>query len=357
MSETNDIVITALGALTPVGANTEQSCAAIAAGINRIGEHAYYECTPDDPEWDEPLPLYASDVPVLDPFMDGAERLLALALPALTELMGGARLRRGDLENCGLMLALPQADDITGAMNLGSLFVPELYKRTGLTTLKLWKTCQTGNTGVFTLLQSAIQKLQAGDIDYCIVGGVDSWLLEERLSQFDSMWRLRSARNVDGFIPGEAAVMLMLETDHHARSRGAPILARIGGIGEGTEPQTIHSQKHSTGDGLTQAIESVLQTGAVGQGFDTVYCSLNGESYYAFEWGVVLARLHETLAQMKNLVHPADCVGDVGAATGALILACAVSAFKSNTTRSPSLLWCSNDSGYRMALSLRMGEG
>lgn len=352
MSEPNDIVITALGALTPVGANAEQSCAAIEAGINRIGEHAYYECTPDDPEWDEPLPLYVSDVPVIDPFTDGVERLLQLALPALTELMGGAKLRRSDLENCGLMLALPQADKAITALNLTADFVPELCKRTGLTTLKLWKTSQIGTTGVFTLLQSASQKLQAGDIEYCIVGGVDSWLLEERLDEYDAAWRLRSERNVDGFIPGEAAVMLMLETAHHARARGAPVLARIGGSGEGMEPETIQSQKHSTGDGLTQAIESALQTSAANQGFDSVYCSLNGESYYAFEWGVIMARLHATLEHMKNLVHPADCVGDVGAATGALLLACAASAYKNKTTTTPSLLWTASDAGHRMALNL-----
>jgi 3-oxoacyl-[acyl-carrier-protein] synthase-1 len=357
MSESNDIVITALSALTPVGANAEQSCAAIAAGINRIGEHAYYECTPDDPEWDEPLPLYVSDVPVIDPFQDGTERLLELALPALTELMGGAGLRRSDLENCGLMLALPPIDKATRAMNLASVMVPELCKRTGLTTLKLWKTSQTGNTGVFKLLQSASQKLQDGDVEYCIVGGVDSYLLEERLEFYDAAWRLRSGRNVDGFIPGEAAAMLMLETAQHAKSRGAPILARIGSTGEGMESQAIHDDKHSTGVGLTQAIESVIQTGECAQGLDTVYCSLNGESYFAFEWGVVLTRLGETLAQMKNLVHPADCVGDVGAATGALLLACAASDIMNNTESSPSLLWCSSDSGQRIALSLLAGEG
>jgi 3-oxoacyl-[acyl-carrier-protein] synthase-1 len=255
------------------------------------------------------------------------------------------------------MLALPPIDKATRAMNLASVMVPELCKRTGLTTLKLWKTSQTGNTGVFKLLQSASQKLQDGDVEYCIVGGVDSYLLEERLEFYDAAWRLRSGRNVDGFIPGEAAAMLMLETAQHAKSRGAPILARIGSTGEGMESQAIHDDKHSTGVGLTQAIESVIQTGECAQGLDTVYCSLNGESYFAFEWGVVLTRLGETLAQMKNLVHPADCVGDVGAATGALLLACAASDIMNNTESSPSLLWCSSDSGQRIALSLLAGEG
>ena len=353
----NPVVITALGALTPVGANAEQSCAAIAAGIVRVNEHAYYQCTPEDPEWDEPLPLFVSDVPLLDPFTDGVDRLFELALPALTEVMGKAKFKRSDLEHCGIMLALPQADPAISSMNLPAQFIPELCRRTGLSTFKLWKTTQAGHTGVFALLQSAIQKLQAGDIRACIVGGVDSYLMEDRLSHFDGAWRLRSERTVDGFIPGEAACMLLLETATSARARGASVLATLGELAEATEPETLHSLKQSTGQGLASAIENALQPDTAA--LDTVYCSLNGESYYAFEWGIVLARLHQRLEAMKALIHPADCVGDVGAVTGALLLACAASNLqKQAAAASPlptSLLWTAADSGHRMALTLRKG--
>lgn len=352
------IVITAIGAITPVGANAEQSCAAIAAGMTRINEHAYYQCTPEDPEWDEPLPLFAADVPVLDPFMDGAERLLELALPALTEVVSAAKFKRRDLEQCGLMLSLPQSDKAVDAMNLPANFIPELCKRTGLSTFNLWKTTQGGHTGVFTLLQSAMQKIQSGYIECCIVGGVESYLLEERLNELDAAWRIRSDRTVDGFIPGEAAVMLLLETAEHATARGMPILAQLGMLAEGFEPETIESDKQSTGEGLTQAMETVIQATDAASGFTSVYCSLNGESYYAFEWGVILARLHESLEKMQHLVHPADCVGDVGAATGALLLACAIADFKkSKELGRPSLLWTSSDNGHRMALTLQKRQG
>ncbi len=356
--QTPRIVITGIGAITPVGATAEQSCAAIAAGIMRFNEHAYYQCTPEDPEWDEPLPLFVSDVPVLDPFLDGAERLLQLALPALSEVMAKAKLKRRDLEHCGLMVSLPQADKAVNALNLPAKFVPALCKLTGLNTFKLWKTSQTGHTGVFTLIQSAMQKLKAGDVETCIVGGVESYLLEERLDTLDAAWRLRSGRTVDGFIPGEAAVMLLLETAAHAKARGAPILATLGPLGAATEPETIHSQKNSTGEGLSQAIENALQASTAGPGLDTVYGSLNGESYYAFEWGVTLTRLNAVLAALKPLIHPADAIGDTGAATGGLLLALATEAFKKHPAPSAtSLLWTSADNGHRMALTLQKGEG
>ena len=347
-----NIVITAMAALTPVGINAEQSCAAIEAGMTRIIEHAYFQCTPEDPEWDEDLPLFASDVPLIDPFTDGTERLLQLALPVLTEVMSKAKLKRADLETGGLMLALPQLDKAINELNLSKQFIPELCKRTGLTTFKLWKATQTGHTGVFTLLQSAIQKLNAGDIRFCIVGGVESYLLEKRLDLLDAAWRLRSERTVDGFIPGEAAVMLMLETADSAKAGGRPILARLGGLAEATEPETITSNKHSTGAGLTQVIQTALQ-GQNGVLADSVYCSLNGESYYAFDWGVALARANEELKGMKNLSHPADCIGDIGAATGGLLMICAITALnKEDSSKAQSLLWTASDNGHRMALSL-----
>jgi 3-oxoacyl-[acyl-carrier-protein] synthase I len=352
------IVITALGAITPVGATAEQSCAAIAAGVARFHEHAYYQCAPEDPEWDEPLPLFVSDVPVLDPFLDGPDRLLQLALPALSEVMAQSKLKRRDLEQCGLMLSLPEADAATTPLNLSTQFVPALCQLTGLTTFKLWKTSQTGHTGVFTLIQSALQKLKAGDIKMCIVGGVDSYLLETRLDTLDAAWRLRSSRTVDGFIPGEAAVMLLLETAAHAKARGATILATLNALGEATESETIHSQKNSTGEGLTQAIETALNATQPPPGIDTVYGSLNGESYYAFEWGVTLTRLNAALATTQPLIHPADAVGDIGAATGGLLLACATEAFKKHPeAHATSLVWTSANNGHRMALTLQKGEG
>lgn len=353
----NTIVITALSALTPVGDTAERSSAAIAAGMKHIEEHAYHECELQDPEWDEPLPLYVSAVPVLDIFLDGADRLLELAKPALAEVMDKANFKRGDLEQCGLMLALPQADTVISALNLPTQFVPALHTHTGLSTFKLWKTSQAGHTGVFTLLQSAMQKLQAGDLACCIVGGVESYLLKERLTLLDAAWRIRTARNIDGFIPGEAAAMFMIETAEHAKARGAPIIAVIKTIGEGTEREPFHSKRHSTGEGLTQAIEQVMHDTATFPGFATVYGSLNAESYYTFEWGLILARLHAAFAHTAPLSHPAECIGDIGAATGALLLACAVNDFKySKEPNALSLLWTSGDSDHRMALTLQSAK-
>lgn len=357
MQQPDNIVITALGALMPVGQTAEQSVAAIHAGIGRISEHAYFTCTPDDPEWDDELALFVSDVPVIDPFLDGEERLIQLALPALTELMGKAKFKREYLESSGFMLSLPDAEQLGEELNINEKIIPEIFKRTGLQTFKLWKKSQLGHSGIFSLLKSATDKLRSGELQYCVVGGVDSYLLEKRLDYLDEKWRIRSERNVDGFIPGEGSVMLLLEKEASAKQRGMPILARLGNIGEGTEGETIESKKNSTGTGLTEAVLAAVGAQETPQ-FENIYCSLNGESYFAFEWGLIVTRLSNVFAYMKNLYHPAEYCGDTGAATGGVLVMNAIHNLNSDQCTIPqSLLWTSSNNGNRMALTLLKGEG
>lgn len=356
ISKRSNIAITSLGGITPVGLNIEQSCAAIRAGIARITEHAYFECTPHDPEWDEDLPLFSSSVPTLDPFLDGVERLVELAIPALSETVECAKLKRNDIQKAGLFISLPQSDAATHNIGLATNFIPAICKRTGLTGFKVTKINQTGRTGIFEHIAEAIDLLESGEIEFCIVGGVDSYLLEDRLDLLDETWRIRSERNVDGFIPGESAVMLMLETERHAKARGASLISKITAVASGLEPETISSEKASTGNGLSDAINGIVQQTNNASGFKSVYCSLNGESYYAFEWGIQLARLGKVFENMGDLIHPAENCGDVGAATGGLLLACATKAFQHGyNTSKESLLWASNDSGQRVALCLQQG--
>ncbi len=347
------VVITSFGGITPVGSNIEKSCAAIHAGISRITEHAYFECTPEDLDWDEDLPLFSSVVPSIGPSFDGFERLSELAVPALLETLENSNLKRSDISKTALMLSLPQSDAATHNIGLADRFLPELCKRTGLNGFKQTKVNQTGRTGIFEHISDAIDLFVSGQVEFCIVGGIDSYLLESRLELLDEAWRIKSDRNVDGFIPGESAVMLMLETELHAKSRGVDPLTIITAVGRGIEPETILSRKASTGVGLSNAISDVNQQNQTTSGYQSVYCSLNGESYYAFEWGVQLTRLSHLFDNLKEVIHPAENCGDTGAATGALLLACATRAFQHGySIGKETLLWTANDSGQRMALCL-----
>ena len=120
--------------------------------------------------------------------------------------------------------------------------------------------------------------------------------------------------------------------------------------GTSTEPQPIEGRRHSTAAGLTEAIRALP---SADEPVGVVWCDLNGERYRFFEWGLAKMRANDVLAADVQVCHPADCVGDVGAATGALLMACAVHDFaRDPDAREHALLFCGADDGRRTALRL-----
>ena len=346
------IVVTAIGALSPVGGNAEQTTATVSAGIAAFTEYPYLYCTPQDPEWDEDLPMYVAAVPAINPVVSGLERYIQLAVPAITEVISKAKLNRQSLAKTGLLVALPQLNEATIQLGLESLWLPQLCKRTGL-TMKMSNACIEGRVGVLSQIAKAIPLLESGVLEQCIVGGVDTHLMIEHLTLLDKYWRLKSGRNVDGFVPGEASVMLMLETEEHAKARGAVPLALISGVGESQEPEIFSSEKVSTGQGLAAAIRRAVSEKTTDHQIQNMYCDFNGESYYAFELGLIMSRLGALLSSAGEMQHPADCYGDVGSASGGLLIACAIDKFiKQPKTHQNALIWAATDNGRRMALVL-----
>lgn len=355
-SDSARVVITAIGALTPLGGNAEQTTAAVQAGISAFSEHPLLYCTPKDPEWGDGLPMFVAAVPTIGSSEIGIERFVQLAIPAINEVMSKAKLTRHSLGRTGFFIALPQVNEANASLNLESLFLPMLFKRTGL-KMKFAQVLNEGRVGVLSQITKAIALLESDDLDQCIIGGVDTHLLNEHLLLLDECWRLKSERNVDGFIPGEAAVMLMLETEAHARARGATPLAVINAIGTGVEPEAFASLKESTGTGLAAAINGALYEKPADFQIKNIYCDFNGESYYAFELGLILSRLGVRLVPSQAINHPAECYGDVGSASGGLLIACAIGRFLKIPMKSQeALIWTANDSGKRVALLLTSAE-
>jgi 3-oxoacyl-[acyl-carrier-protein] synthase-1 len=67
----------------------------------------------------------------------------------------------------------------------------------------------------------------------------------------------------------------------------------------------------------------------------------------------VLTRLNSYLSDLELVSHPADCYGDIGAATGGMLIAHAVKAFERNyNIAEEALLWASSDDGLRTALCI-----
>ena len=74
------------------------------------------------------------------------------------------------------------------------------------------------------------------------------------------------------------------------------------------------------GEGLTRAVRNVFQALPREIRIDYTICDQNGEAYRADEFGFMLARMSEYFIDPSDFMAPADCCGDVGAASGPLFI-------------------------------------
>jgi 3-oxoacyl-[acyl-carrier-protein] synthase-1 len=337
-------------------------------------EHPFHVCLTADPENPVGEPLIASLLSELDPELLGRERLLALAVPACKAILAKSGIKRTDLAKGGLLLSLPEAGPGSAA-NEATVLIADLCKRLGIASFKVMKACRLGHTGMASSLHEASKLLAAGEIEFCLVAGLESHHDPERLDRLDEKWRIKSERNADGYTPGEAAVALLLETAAKASARKAKPLGILSSFGFGKEAQPFASELLSTGEGLAKALEPALAhppqakpvaspapasaaaAVAVGGNPRWALCDLNGESYRAAEWGIVLTRLGGKLDPVV-LTHPADCLGDVGAASGGILIAYALHAFhRGYAPAGDALIWNASDDGARSAMVISaMGQ-
>ncbi|MFV0495644.1 3-oxoacyl-ACP synthase KasB [Mycobacterium sp.] len=98
--------------------------------------------------------------------------------------------------------------------------------------------CASGSEGI----ARAWQQIVLGEADIAICGGIETQIEAVPIASFANMRIVMSANNDnpagacrpfdrdrDGFVFGEAGALLVIETEEHAKARGANILARIMG--------------------------------------------------------------------------------------------------------------------------------
>jgi 3-oxoacyl-[acyl-carrier-protein] synthase-1 len=106
---------------------------------------------------------------------------------------------------------------------------------------------------------------------------------------------------------------------------------------------------------LTKAILSVTEgfDKPDGPRIDDIIGDMNGEPYRADEYAFAIVRTSRRFVDAGTFQAPADCWGDVGAASGPLFAVLATAAASRGYARGPhTLLWTSSESGERTALVL-----
>jgi beta-ketoacyl-acyl-carrier-protein synthase II len=160
--------------------------------------------------------------------------------------------------------------------------------------LSVASACASGQDGIGT----AWMMLRAGMIDAAIAGAAEAAIVKTAVAAFDRMQAMSRRgledgtpspfdKNRDGLVIGEGAAILILETESHAKARGANILAELAGYASSADAYHI-TAPHSEGIGGSQAIRNALQTAGV---------NLDGVDYInAHGTGTQLNDLSETRA-------------------------------------------------------------
>jgi len=348
-------VITGMGASTPVGRDPWAAAAAVRAGISGFAEHPFMVDTAG-------APMRVAMAPWLGADCGGVERIAALLLPAMEEALrplDAPSWRSGRLK-LSLELGLPPArpglppdfmEKLDGSI---SESFPERFVSR--------ETFPVGHAGGLLALQSALGKLSGGTTDACLVVGADSYIIPETLECIEERDQFHGAgplNNAWGFVPGEGAGALLIMGEDISKGLGIPILGSVMGMGEGRETNLINTDSVCIGEGLTAAFRAVLGMLPAGMKVDNIFCDMNGEPYRTDEFGFTALRVREYLQSAGDFTAPADCWGDVGAATGPLCVSLAVISHRKKYGKGPlSLVWAGSESGERAAaLILAMEKG
>ena len=287
------VVVTGLGATSPVGGDVPTTWQALLAGTSGV-RHL-------DDDWVEMMPVKIGGRIAVEPggVLDRVkarrlDRSSQFAMVAADQAWEDSGLEGSGLEPERLAVAI--ASGIGGVTTLlanydlllekgprrvSPLAVPMLMPNAPAANVSLkygaraavhapTSACASGNEAI----AMAIDLIRLGRADVVIAGGTEAAIHPLPMAAFANMMALSkndgdpttvsrpwdSAR--DGFVLGEGSAVLILESEEHARARGAKIYATVLGAGVTNDAHDI-AQPDPEGRGGTRAITMAIREGDV----------------------------------------------------------------------------------------------
>ena len=316
MSTRHPLLIHAWGAVTPIGLDSTQTCAAVRAGVSRF-ETVYQRLPLDEPRLGARVPAAVGlQLTRLDWLANMGARALAECL-ALEPSSGPATL----------LLCLPDDARWQGELEEvgGDELLATISARVGLTRSPHSCCFEGGPAALGAALLRAHALLEAGEVERVAVGGVDSLLGVAEIERLHTYERIHGDTQPHGMYPAEGASFLLL--GRAGGPRRAPVRGRILGVGLGCEPDTTLGPKHSSGAGLHQALEAAVRDADAHERSVAFICTnANGERYYDWELAHTHLRFYRTRRHELASVFAQAETGDLGAASGPLALILAANA-------------------------------
>ena len=305
---TTRVVVTGMGAMTPLGESVDEYWDSLVNGRSGIGPMTL--CDPSQ------YPSQISgEVSGFDPgaYIDRREHRrmarfsqLAVAAAAVAIEDAGLNLSAEDTERIGVVIGngnggFPTTEDNArilfrrGGMRMSPFFIPmilpnmaaanvsRIYGLKGYTATAI-TACAAGTQAI----GEAAVSLQRGVADVILAGGCEAGISQLGLGGFNVIRALSRSNEEpekasrpfdakrDGFVPSEGAAVLVLETLEHAVDRGAEILAEVTGYGVSSD--AFHAvQPDEDGAGAARAIRWAIEDADL-EPSDISYINAHGTS-------------------------------------------------------------------------------
>jgi 3-oxoacyl-[acyl-carrier-protein] synthase II len=303
------VVITGMGALTPIGNTVEVYWANLLAGKSGAGAITYF----DTDKFDTKFACEVKGFNTQD-FMDRklAQRSdpftqYALAASEMAIRDAGMNVEKVDRDRVGVIIGSgiggmgtyhKQFENLfveKGPRRISPFFIPMMIAdmasgrvsmRYGLKGPNYATTsaCATSSHAI----GDAFILIQRGDADVMVTGGAEASICEMGIGGFNAM-RALSTRNDspetasrpfdkdrDGFVMGEGAGILVLEELHHALDRGARVYAEVGGIGFTADAHHI-TEPAPGGEGAVRSMRIAIKDAGMTPD-DVQYVNTHGTS-------------------------------------------------------------------------------
>lgn len=312
----NRVVVTGLGAITPIGTGKDEFWKGLLEGRNGIGRITHF----DVEDFDAKIAGEVHDFKPED-YIDKkeAKRMdrctqFAVAAARLAFEDAGMDLSKEDLNRVGTFVG-------TGVGGIGSMhsqfqkffdkgpsrvspfFVPMMIPNMSAGQVSITYKLHGPSSSMVTACASgancigdALRVIQRGEVDVMVAGGTEAAISPMPVAGFAAMKALCTDHNEDpahasrpfdknrsGFVMGEGAGLVVLESLEHAEARGAHIYAELVGYGSNSDAYHITSPAPH-GEFQAKCMQLALDDGGM-KAEDVDYVNAHGTSTHMNDQG------------------------------------------------------------------------
>jgi 3-oxoacyl-[acyl-carrier-protein] synthase I len=333
------VAILGCGMVTGVGLDAPSSCTAMRAALTGFDETRFT---------DGGDRIMGCEVPMEKPWR-GLAKLARLAAPAIRECLNAAG--KAKPESIPVLLCVAEKDRPGRLADIDDQLLPEVQALLGVRFHPLSRIVAHGRVGGAEAVDLARKMINEDRLTLCIVAGVDSFLVGPTVAAYVRQYRVLTQSNSNGFIPGEAGSAVLIGPSNEL----SPSEFRCMAIGFGQETAAIAAEEPLRADGLVEAFRALYRDGGMTlDDADYRYTDCNGEQYGFKNDRLAITRVLRKLKDRFDHLHPADSIGEIGAAVVPCMIGLALTgATKGYAPGTGVLCHCSNDEGERAAMIFR----